>query len=177
VLFVRSGGAGGKDIPANMSQQNGIVEYFKRLEMLHFRELVSYIRALEEHYGPGITDVIGGAKYELTYKQWTELAASEERNDIPALLRLQWQGAGPLLDYEVVYRDTGETRLRVARCFWADAFRELGAVDVGTALYCDDEYASATGFNRHIELTRTATLMEGSDCCDHCYTLEDWRED
>ena len=160
-----------------MSQQNGIVEYFKRLEVQHFRELVSYIRALEEEYGPEVKDVIGGAKYELTYQQWSELADSEKRNDIPALLRLQWQGAGPLLDYEIVYRDSGETRLKVTRCFWADAFRELGAVDVGRALYCDDEYASANGFNRHIELTRTATLMEGSDCCDHCYTLQDWRED
>jgi len=159
-----------------MSQQIDIVEYFIRLEQQHFRELVSYIRALETEYGSGVVDVIAEAKYELTHKQWAELAQSAEENDIATLLKLQWEGAGPLLQYQVVYHDSGEARLRVTKCFWADAFRELGAIDIGRALYCADEFASASGFNRHIGLTRTKTLMEGDDYCDHCYLFRAWEE-
>ena len=91
---------------------------------------------------------------------------------LAALLELQWEGAGSLLEYEVLYRDSEEVRLKVTKCFWADAFREIGAADIGKALYCDDEQASAGGFNPSINLTCTKTIMQGGDCCDHCYLLE-----
>ena len=156
-----------------MSQQNGIVEYFKRLEHQHFLELISYVRALEKDYGSDCMEVLASAKYELTYQQWAELARSQEQNGIAKLFELLWEGAGPLLEYEVLYRDSEEIRLRVTKCFWADTFREMGAAGIGKTLYCDDEHASASGFNPRIRLTRSKTLMEGDDCCDHCYLLEE----
>jgi len=156
-----------------MSQQNEVVEYFKRLEHQHFLELISYARALVVEYGPDAIEVLSSAKYELTYQQWAELAHSQEHNCIAKLLELLWEGAGPLLEYDVLYRDSGEIRLRVTKCFWADTLREMGAADIGKILYCDDEHASASGFNPHIRLTRTKTLMEGDDFCDHCYLLEE----
>ena len=155
-----------------MSQQNGIVEYFKRLERHHFLELIAYVRALQKDYDSDAVEVLAAAKYELTHKQWAELARSQEHDDIAKLLEILWEGAGPLLDYEVLYSDPEEIRLRVTRCFWADTFREMDAADIGKTLYCDDEHASASGFNSRIRLTRTKTLMEGADCCDHCYLLE-----
>ena len=155
-----------------MGSQTEVVEYFKRLERQHFLEIVSFVRALEREYGRDALDVIAEAKYELTHKQWAEMARSRGRNDLAALLELQWEGAGSLLEYEVLYRDSEEVRLKVTKCFWADAFREIGAADIGKALYCDDEQASAGGFNPSINLTCTKTIMQGGDCCDHCYLLE-----
>ena len=155
-----------------MDTEAGVVEYFKRLERQHFLEIVSIVRALEKEYGQDAVDVVADAKYGLTHNQWAEMARARGRNDIATLLELQWEGAGPLLEYEVLYRDSEEVRLNVTKCFWADAFREIGAADIGKILYCDDEQASAEGFNPSIGLTRTKTLMEGHDCCDHCYLLE-----
>lgn len=155
-----------------MTQRSEIVEYFKRLEQQHFLEVASYLRALEKEYGSEAIEIAAGARYDLTHKQWAELARSQARNDVTTLLELLWEGAGPLLEYEVPYHDSEEIRLRVTKCFWADAFREIGAPDIGKTLYCDDEYASASGFNARIRLVRTKTLMEGDDCCDHCYLLE-----
>ena len=147
--------------------------YFKRLESQHFLELITYVRALEEEYGSDAIEILASAKYELTYKQWAELARSQEDNSVAKLLDLLWKGAGPLLEYEILYRDSEEIRLKVTKCFWADTFREMGAADIGKTLYCDDEHASASGFNTRIRLTRTKTLMEGNEYCDHCYLLEE----
>ena len=96
-----------------MSQQKGIVEYFKRLEHQHFLELIYYVRALVLEYGSDAMEVLASAKYELTYQQWAELAHSQEHNGIAKLLELLWEGAGPLLEYDVLYRDSEEIRLRV----------------------------------------------------------------
>ena len=156
-----------------MSQQNEIVEYFKRLEHQHFVELIAYVRALEKEYDTDVIEILASAKYELTHRQWAELAHSLGNNGVIKLFELLWEGAGPLLEYELLYSDSEEIRLRVSRCFWADTFREMGAADIGKTLYCDDEHASASGFNPRIRLIRTKTLMEGDDFCDHCYLLEE----
>ena len=41
------------------------------------------------------------------------------------------------------------------------------------AIICCSDYAYCRGFNPKIKLTRTKTLMQGDDCCDFRWELED----
>ncbi|TFH07921.1 MAG: hypothetical protein E4H14_07485 [Candidatus Thorarchaeota archaeon] len=43
--------------------------------------------------------------------------------------------------------------------------------DWGYSLYCVDDEYMVMGFNPKMEFTRSKTLMEGHDCCNHCYRL------
>ena len=148
------------------------LDYVKRLERHHFMELIVMAQALIDEYGPKVVEVMAQAKADLTRRQWAELARLQGRNDIDSLIEQEWEGARPLIEYERTLEENGEVSLRVTKCFWADTFRELGSPTIGKALYCDDEYAVAEGFNPRIRLIRAKTLMEGDDCCDICYLLE-----
>ena len=50
-------------------------------------------------------------------------------------------------------------------------FRELIAADTGYAALCHGDEAWVISFNPKIEFTSTKILMEGHDCCYHCYKL------
>ena len=149
------------------------LDYLKGLERRHLMELIFIAQALIDEYGLEALDVIAEAKSDLTRKQWAEVARLQDRNDIGSLIEQEWEGARPLIEYETTTEEAGEICLRVTKCYWADVFRELGAPAIGKTLYCDDEYAVAEGYGPHIGLSRTRTLMEGHDYCDHCYFSEE----
>jgi hypothetical protein len=61
---------------------------------------------------------------------------------------------------------------RVTRCLWAQTFREAGAADIGYATICHPDFFSCTAFNPKIHMTRTKTLMQGDDHCNHRWVVE-----
>ncbi|MFW9789019.1 MAG: L-2-amino-thiazoline-4-carboxylic acid hydrolase, partial [Candidatus Thorarchaeota archaeon] len=38
--------------------------------------------------------------------------------------------------------------------------------------FCNEDEHIVAGFNPSIKFSRTKTLMEGHDCCDHCYVMK-----
>jgi len=78
-----------------------------------------------------------------------------------------------VLTFDIV-EDTPRTfGLRVTECLWAKTFREIGAEELGYALICHPDYDICRGFNPRITMTRSKTLMQGHDHCDHCWTWSD----
>jgi hypothetical protein len=47
------------------------------------------------------------------------------------------------------------------------------AVDIGYAVICHPDFASAEGYSTKLRLVRTKTLMQGHDCCNHRWL---WKE-
>ena len=77
------------------------------------------------------------------------------------------------LSLEVV-EDTDEAlEIKVTECLWAKTFRESGAPDLGYATLCHPDFAFPQAFNPKIRMTRTKTLMQGDDCCNHRWVLEE----
>jgi hypothetical protein len=62
--------------------------------------------------------------------------------------------------------------MKVTRCMWANMWRKFGAEDIGYVFQCCWDYGFCQGLNPAIEFTRTKTLMQGDDCCDHTYDLK-----
>lgn len=77
-----------------------------------------------------------------------------------------------VLTYAIVEDTPQAFEVRVTECLWAKTFREMGAADLGYVLVCHPDYAFCQGFNPHIRLHRTKTLMKGECCCDHRWICE-----
>ena len=62
--------------------------------------------------------------------------------------------------------------MKITRCPFADMAIALGEEDWGFEFYCMSDYGMVEGFNPEIEFSRSKTLMEGHDCCDHFYKMK-----
>ena len=72
-----------------------------------------------------------------------------------------------------VVRDTETTyELRVTECLWASTFRQADLAAEGYAAVCLGDFALVQALNPKITLQRDKTLMQGHDCCNHCYTTK-----
>jgi len=72
-----------------------------------------------------------------------------------------------------VVEDTPEAyEVKSTEGLWAQTFREKGAAEIGYALQCHRDYADCQGFNPKMTLTRSKTLMQGDDCCNHRFVWE-----
>jgi hypothetical protein len=60
----------------------------------------------------------------------------------------------------------------VTRCGYAELYKKLGILELGTTLSCARDFALIRGFNKDITLKRSQTLMEGAPYCDFRYKLE-----
>ncbi|MFZ1947881.1 MAG: L-2-amino-thiazoline-4-carboxylic acid hydrolase [bacterium] len=63
--------------------------------------------------------------------------------------------------------------IKVTECLWAKTFRDLAAGELGYLLICHPDYAYCEGFNPRIAMSRSMTLMEGDNCCNHRWV---WRK-
>lgn len=61
----------------------------------------------------------------------------------------------------------------VKRCRYAETYREMGLGKIGHLLSCNRDGVFCTGYDPRIKLERTKTLMQGDDCCNFEYRLED----
>lgn len=77
------------------------------------------------------------------------------------------------LTFEIIEESESALEIRVAKCLWAKTFREADASDIGYAAICYPDFAMASAYNPKIKLLRTKTLMQGHDCCDHRYVMEE----
>jgi len=57
------------------------------------------------------------------------------------------------------------------KCMLAEAFRKLGAADIGT-WYCDTDEILIKAYNPRLGFRRTKTLMNGDPYCDHEFFVE-----
>ena len=68
-----------------------------------------------------------------------------------------------VLSQEVLENTPDLRVVKITKCLWAKTFREAEAADIGYAMLCHGDYASAKLNNEKLE--RETTLMQGHDCC------------
>jgi hypothetical protein len=93
------------------------------------------------------------------------------QRDLQAMIDILWDQVGPDLDFTIEEQTPDHMKMCVTRCMWADEFCKLDAADIGYAFYCASDYGYCQGLNPAITFSRTKTLMQGDDCCDHTYDL------
>lgn len=80
---------------------------------------------------------------------------------------------GGALEIETLQSTTEVYDFNVRRCRYAEAYRKMGLAEIGGLLSCNRDGAFCEGYDPRLKLTRTQTIMEGSDHCDFRYRLED----
>ena len=77
-----------------------------------------------------------------------------------------------VVSLDVVEKTASALEVRVKRCLWAQTFRDAQAADFGYAMVCHTDFAAAPAFNPGRRMTRTKTLMQGDDHCNHRWVVE-----
>ena len=126
--------------------------------------------------GGDLIDVLKRAVDDLVRKEGQVEARKRPRSDFAAFkaeARKSDRFWDHVLTYDVVEEADQALEFRVRECLWAKTFREAGAADIGYAMICYPDFASARAFHPQIELIRTKTLMQGDDHCNHRWV---WKE-
>lgn len=76
------------------------------------------------------------------------------------------------LRWDVIEETDTTFEFRFTECLWAKTFRASDAAGIGFAALCNPDHAVAKAFNPKLKMTRSKTLMQGNECCNHRYTLE-----
>ena len=108
-----------------------------------------------------------------TEDYYASIATFKPENTLRDFIRPFYEDEGykTILTIEVIENQVDFVSWRITECLNAKVFREFDAAEIGYATLCHGDEAWAKAFNPKIEFTRTKTLMEGHDCCDHCYKI------
>lgn len=134
-----------------------------------FLAKIREFQAIERQLGVDIKPVVLAERARINREEWAQIARAHGRNDVTGLLETLWAWVAEAGFEYTVERTDAVTRITVSHCPLATMARSLGLGDWGFTCYCSDDASIAEGFNPAIGFSRTRTLMEGHDCCDHCY--------
>jgi len=70
-----------------------------------------------------------------------------------------------VIEREVVEDSVQAFELKITKCLWEKVYREAGAAELGYAVVCNTDFATAKASDQ--QLIRSKTLMQGHDCCNH----------
>lgn len=126
------------------------------------------IEKWEKDFGPEHQDVVDELIGIASRNYWSDMS-SREGKTLDDLVRTLWE-TWDEGEYTIEKIPDG-VQVYVTKCPMVDAFRALGKADLGVQFFCNEDDRIVEGFNPCIEFTRTKTLMEGNDCCNHRYIL------
>jgi hypothetical protein len=124
---------------------------------------IALLKQFGEYLGRDkLIEMIKSAGDEITLK---------DAKDDPDFSFAEWTKGGEIyknmMIREVVERTDKAYEIEVSECLWAKIFKEYDAADIGYALICYNDFASARASHSKMKLERTKTLMQGHDCCNH----------
>ena len=106
---------------------------------------------------------IGCDKFQEMLKKATDNAYSQPELMKKFNANLPADFWGNVLDVEVLEKSENTRTYKITNCLWAKVFREAKAGEIGYALVCYADYATAKLNNETLE--RDKTLMQGHDHC------------
>jgi len=150
------------------------LEDFYRSEKRHLREKVLLLCALEKRFGMDVRDIVREERAKSVETQWNAIAQQTASASIKDLIEILWEPMRQrgIVKYNIIESSDGMTCLKVTSCLFAKLVEELNIpIDWGCELYCCDDEQMVKGFNKRMKFSRSKTLMEGHDYCDHCYQM------
>ena len=135
------------------------------------RILAPIIDALSVEFGrERVVEIVKSAIIKLAQVQGAALADQMGGNSLNEFAEsLQFWTQDNALEISVIEQSSDLFSFNVTRCRYAELYRSLGIPELGAVLSCNRDFALIEGFNDHVELTRTQTIMAGASCCDFRY--------
>ena len=158
--------------------QEKIEELHKAIDFIQerrFQEKVDILNFLRGKLGDQIEPLIDEYSKQDAIKQWKEIAKKQEKQDISTLIDILWNqmcGSNGFKFTMAEEKENGVYRMNVTFCPFVEVAKKIQGNDWGYHLFCMSDYGITEGFNPNIEFSRSKTLMQGDDCCDHCYKMK-----
>ncbi len=136
--------------------------------------LAPLVKAFAQELGEEKTrEVMGRTIVQIAREQGRALAERVGADDLKAFAQAKepWT-RNNALEIEVLTADDGQYSFNVTRCRYAEMYNELGIPELGFILSCGRDYAMSQGFNSHIKLSRSQTIMQGASHCDFRYVAD-----
>jgi len=110
------------------------------------------------------------SEYEMVKMEgiWKE-KAKKNGNDLEKLIELLWESMKDEFRYEIKRIGKNEVEMCCTFCPFAEMSISNGLKEIGYAKFCMSDYGIMRGFNEKIVFTRTKTIMQGDNCCNHHY--------
>jgi len=133
--------------------------------------LVPLIKAMEDEFGTEeahriVRDSLGGALRD-SVKASTSLG--DGREAVETLLDISMSIDAQ--DHETLASNDDELNVDVTRCEYAQFFQQMGEPELGYLLVCERDYDMTDALDE-VEMTRTTTIMLGSDRCDFRFKIQ-----
>ena len=158
-----------EQISAN--KEAALLNALRDVHVTYVKQQITLLNALQDKFGTEVAQVVQQKNSALVCQAYFA-GASDERS-IEALINLLWE---PLrtkgYEFSVTQSEAG-VQMKCTACPWARLYRNLGGADWGHRLYCAVDEDLVGGFNPQIGFTRTKTLMEGDEYCDHFYYMKE----
>lgn len=155
--------------PVDEETEQVILELLKRKMKTASNVAVQLLHAMEERFGPEAREVVR----DLVCNPRLEPRPNTGRPEADLrefTSRLERNCAGSH-EWERIIDEPGRIGYLFTGCLWSDVFRELGEPGLGF-LMCAADAPAARSYNPKLGFSRTKTLMEGDDACDHIFYVE-----
>lgn len=149
------GAASGKALKQN--------DYFQTSNVL------SILDALKEHFGDEVLNVAEDTNNKNACAIFRNLDLKEEDRTIEKLIEVLWEPMREIGLQFTYKKEKNGFQMNCTFCPLAEYYRKLGAANWGYILHCACDASIVEGFSNKIGFSRSKTLMEGHDCCDHFY--------
>jgi hypothetical protein len=101
-------------------------------------------------------------------KKLAQEYSGNSMSELTKIVKEVWAKDGAM-KIQIIRENDNELFFDVTYCGYAQMYEKMGIKELGFILSCSRDFPFMEGFNPEIELRRTKTIMEGSDCCDFRY--------
>lgn len=146
------------------------LELINQVRLEDFTDRAYELNELAKRFGPEFTKAFLEIRAAKNEKDFQEIGQELPNNNIQGLLDTLWtwcEEAGFTFTYD---RTETTLQMRVTYCPYAEIAKKINMTEWGFNCFCCDDFSMTKGFNEKITFSRTKTLMEGHDCCDHFYS-------
>ncbi len=156
-----------------MNDLNAKIGVLTRREV-EARILVPLIEAFSHEFGnKKVLELVRSGIVQIATDQGAELAQQVGGNSLAHFAEsLRFWTQDNALEIDIIEQSKQKFYFNVTRCRYAELYEKLGFATWGSLFSCTRDFALIKGFNHHINLKRTRSIMEGAAYCDFCYTIK-----
>jgi hypothetical protein len=131
------------------------------------------VNLLKKRFGEEVYQVLVDSYCEGNRERFRKYAEEAGDVSIESFLKYQWEPLSEM-GFEYTMEKTEEGfQVYCTKCPPAEQAIRNGTTELNFHMCCGGDQFNVEGFNSNIGFTRTKTLMQGDDCCDHFYFYKD----
>lgn len=147
-----------------------ILDQLAELEELHFGEKVQKLNEMKSVYGDLLLDAVKEHVKRQTESEWLQLKSIHSKHTAEELVDIQWEHVSRSAGIEFTVENKDDLiQITATKCPLADMAHELNAAEWGYLYYCSRSPIAVENFSETIGFTRSKTLMQNDEYCNHCY--------